>query len=140
MEKEIIEGNKNIALFMGYSERFDLRTDGQPMYQRPDENGNVMLPCFYSGESEEFPTLQYHTSWDWLMPVVEKIERWNDEILDVWIVDKECDISFSTEYNIKGEDYHAPSFRQKGSTKIEACYKSVVQFIRWYNSLTSYTK
>lgn len=70
----IEEGNKLIAIFMGFTERFDLRTDGKPMYQRPLADNETHSPCYSLEENEEFLHLQYHTSWDWLMPVCQKLE------------------------------------------------------------------
>ena len=47
MEKKIIENNKLIAEFM---------------------QDTIALNCLASGQD-----LEYHSSWDWLMPVIEKI-------------------------------------------------------------------
>tara|TARA_R110000824_G_scaffold28206_6_gene95072 strand:- start:1806 stop:2102 length:297 start_codon:yes stop_codon:yes gene_type:complete len=55
--------------------------------------------------------LRYHTSWDWLMPVVEKI-MWDNDIEDnqcTNIADALCD------------------------AKIDRVYEAVVDFIREYN-------
>lgn len=68
------ETNALIALFMGYTERFDLRTTKEPMYQRPPEIEGESSPCFSADKHPEFPNLDYDISWDWLMPVVLKIE------------------------------------------------------------------
>ena len=56
-------GNELIAEFMGLSIK-----EGVSYYT--DEND-----CFPMGIEVEEPYLQYHTSWDWLMPVIEKIEQ-----------------------------------------------------------------
>jgi len=60
--------------------------------------------------------LQYHTSWDWLMPVVEKIEH-----TSAYVNVKGCHVKIST-----WVDVNAP-------TKLEAVHKAVVEFIKWYN-------
>ena len=57
-EQEIIEGNKLIAEFMGYK----FIEDWHQYWRLSDKH--LLL------ENE----LKYHSSWDWLMPVVEKIE------------------------------------------------------------------
>lgn len=65
---------------------------------------------------------KYDTSWDWLMPVVEKIER----IKGVHLVISElgCDIySFGKRVSDSRED-----------TKIKTVYKAVVSFIKWYSN------
>ena len=95
MEKEIIEGNKLIAEFMGLS----------------------MLH-----NQTRLETLKYHSSWDWLMPVVEKIEQ-----LLPW-----------KEFKIYRRTAYLPGFYiGKGKeclivadTKIEAVWIAVVKFIK----------
>jgi hypothetical protein len=97
--------------------------------------------------------LKYHSSWDWLMPVIEKIVK-NKELLN-----KPCNtlgyekINFQLEYDgyyrkwdsiIYGELFYwdekaightieIPHKRIEGKTNIEAAYLAVVQFIKWYN-------
>lgn len=67
--------------------------------------------------------LKYSTSWDWLMPVVEKIAKlcletdWGspkklDEMLEVW---------------------NSLSYEISGVPKIDKVYNQAVEFIKWYN-------
>ena len=84
-ENELLENNKLIAEFMEYP---DLGTKG------------------------DFSYLNYHTSWDWLMPVVEKI----------------LDISFQDEGD--PEDFY--SIRDCIPDRNHT-YKAVVEFINQYN-------
>ena len=58
---------------------------------------------FHDGRHRSFDELKYHESWDWLMPVVEKI------------------------YQL---DSNADFF---GSINLEATYKEVVEFINEHN-------
>ncbi len=69
---------------------------------------------------------QYHTSWNWLMPVVEKIECTpidnddnSDNFFNVMIEVFEC--------NINGGDI---CICENGHTKREATYRAVVEFIK----------
>ena len=57
MSKEIIEGNKLIAEFMGYV------MHDHASYKTFEKDGRHIFDS----------VLQYDTKWDWLMPVVEKI-------------------------------------------------------------------
>lgn len=87
--------------------------------------------------------LKYHTSWDWLMPVVEKIESlcmwvtigsdkvdiyWNGGIPvsmpNLTSFDDIC-VTFDCEWS-----KHA---KPDASSKIEAVWKAVVRFIKWFN-------
>ena len=63
---------------------------------------------------------KFHTSWDWLMPVVEKIEQTNEGVTLVIIEDERCHID-----NQKGFEIDSV-----GHTKIEAVYNAVVKFIK----------
>ena len=94
--------------------------------------------------------IEYSTSWDWIMPVVEKIESLD---LSEWMYSWE-DIDGSTRYNFEGvsveienkrcwiyinlslDPYwtvNEKTFKVKYETKLEAVYESVVEFIEWYN-------
>lgn len=68
--------------------------------------------------------MEYHTSWDWLMPVVDKIERLGNR----------CEIGI-TKCKIYSADYNRETFY--AATKILAVYEHVVDFIKWYNETQS---
>jgi hypothetical protein len=68
--------------------------------------------------------LKYHSSWDWLMPVVEKIEQLSfNPCVQFWVTIEanECVIQNETE---------DVSFRHISASKIEATYKAVLKFIK----------
>ena len=69
--------------------------------------------------------LQYHTSWDWLMPVIHRIR---DHV--------NVDMGFE-EY-----DDWRENFKQIDpyNYSLEQCYKAVVEFIKEYNRTTDYNK
>lgn len=113
----LIENNKLIAEFMGVQLFF-----GEP-YNKDIEQWEVFFDTLY-----ETKDLAYHTDWNWLMPVVEKIEHIDSIDVNIltngtriyeWrsggkvIIDNIADISFSN--------------------KIEHTYHAVVEFIKWYN-------
>lgn len=97
----ITESNKLIAEFMG---EIDLKNGRGEWY------------------SENPDALKYTESWDWLMPVVEKIESLD---VTVEIEGHNCMIS-----DIKDGGYHQYVAHD---SKINAIYVSVVAFIKWYN-------
>ena len=89
--------------------------------------------------------LKFHKSWDWLIPVVEKIEnlnlkeffyKWNEEEKTRYNFMSICvDISYNY-CNIYVELELDPPYEISSVTldsKIEAVYKAVVNFINWYN-------
>lgn len=97
---------------------------------------NILIDVFMgeSSDIEEVTTesvyakeLKYHCSWDALMPVVEKIESlggdvaiyFNTTLINHTYLDKEIHKGGIPQYN-----------------KLKACYKAVVQFIKWYNQNT----
>ncbi len=63
---------------------------------------------------------KYHTSWDWLMPVVEKIQKLYEECMDY--------------NNQMPEDYYYKVLDKGISTPREIIYKAVVEFIKQYNN------
>ena len=110
---EHLEGNKLIFDFMGCAHS-----------DNPDIDG------------WEMNALVYHTSWDWLMPVVEKIEKlpvstWVKIYGDLKL--SECEISNENcDHDENG--LWKPIVVVQKITKIEAVWFAVIQFIQWYNS------
>ena len=120
------ENNKMIAEFMGYEDWSEYssvrlkRTDGIDAYKHI---------CKYKD-------LHYHKTWEWLMPVVEKIEdiRFDNEDKDSFVsyhrydVDNRgigCTITDVQEGKVVGcGDY---------ATKRESTYKAVIEFINNQN-------
>jgi hypothetical protein len=121
MKKKIkmntIESNKLIAEFMGleYAPK-DKRWDDWFTKDGTRVTFGSRIP------------LQYHSSWDWLMPVVDKIECTSvdnednsDNFFNVMIEVFEC--------NINGGDI---SICKSGNTKREATYNTIIEFIKCY--------
>tara|TARA_R100001163_G_C4993560_1_gene145255 strand:+ start:288 stop:812 length:525 start_codon:yes stop_codon:yes gene_type:complete len=100
---DMIENNKLIAEFMGYE---NVGTLSNPMYEYGESGGCRSLEDIY-----------YHSSWDWLMPVVKKCligEAEQDE-----------QISNTTIKNI---------YEGICNQDISYAYKSVVEFINQLNN------
>jgi hypothetical protein len=118
-EKGIIEGNKLIGEFM-------------------DDDGTL---CYYKGldgpQYESGMYLKYNKSWDWLMPIVEKIESIYDDFhgyFGVYISSNSCTIQ-GTRLNTSIENPHYAYHNDVTlNTKIESTWYAVVQFIQWYNT------
>lgn len=90
------EGNKIIGLFMGFHDGFG----------RDANNIHVKL--------------RYHSSWDWLIKVIEKIkDSYQGEDNHI----ESCKLYDHIEANLK-------------ELNIEWVWQSVVKFIKWHNSLT----
>ena len=71
--------------------------------------------------------LQYHTSWDWLMPVVEEIECLIDPNGNAYRFTIDMCNAQIEETNIK---------ILGGAFKLDSTYKAVVEFIKKYNDET----
>jgi hypothetical protein len=84
--------------------------------------------CYnYKGEFP-YKDLKYHSSWDWLMPVVEKISE------------KKVDVSISHacgydlwHCSISGPYEQPPYIHNRSNIMTEAVWLAVVEFIKWYN-------
>lgn len=102
MEKqEIEEGSKLILEFEGF--KFvsdDVKAYPNGYYYSKDEGFHTVEEC------------QFHNSWDWLIPVIQKCYKLDDDINEYYdsIVDNLCILN------------------------IEATWKSVVEFIKYYNN------
>jgi len=110
---ETIEKNKMIAEFMGAKFK---------------NCGSYETYSFDEFKTQTYTSvLQYDTKWDWLMPVVEKIESlgyWFEIMGGAWNV-----VRIGKQQNetpiITSEIY---------KTKIETAYNAVVSFIQYYNT------
>ena len=140
--KEIIESNKLIAEFMGAK-------------NTPIIGGEVLHPISghiisYKNEiyQADFNTveginnippserkryfryfeedLKYHSSWDWLMPVVENIEGIGADIL---IGRMFCEIKFRFPLSPEKEF----DVRIVSGIKMNAIHGAIIEFIKWYN-------
>jgi len=120
-QEEINTSNKLIAEFMGLA--YCTRYNYTGWYKNAEFNHRV---C-------DFDRLKYHSSWDWLIPVVEKIES----------------LGFSSEIYCVGRFEHRTQFFSGGvcpfksvlfKTKIESTYNALVEFINWYNTQNNDTR
>ncbi len=109
--------NKLIAEFMG------LETPDGCYFEYITKEGE-------RSKATHFILLEYHTSWDWLMPVVDKIESIDIEgrCYTIAIEFDEATVWEFTPYEDAKRKINAFSY-----TKREATYKAVVEFINQYN-------
>ena len=108
-----MESNKLIAEFMGHK----LGLDGDGM-------GEPQCRIFENGLGTKRIEDTYNKSWDWLMPVVEKIESLRDVNGNAYrfTIDM-CNAQIEgTNIEIVG-----------GSCKLDTTYQAVIEFIKWYN-------
>ena len=70
--------------------------------------------------------LKFHSSWDWLMPVVEKIERLGYEVVISRI---SCNINGILDRKNPITSIVCGDI----SKKMDITYDSIVEFIKWYN-------
>ena len=101
------EGNKLIAEFMGGV----FETEEQPIPYWENIYGGGPYP-----KTED---LLYHASWEWLMPVVEKIENSTDTTFDI----ENDNVHISGDFKLSVFEH----------TKLESVYTAVIRFIQWYN-------
>jgi hypothetical protein len=108
-----LENNKLIAEFMGLVEPYEL-----PQHGTIRPNGDFKTG-FTSAQ------LKYHKSWDWLMPVVEKVNlltRDNEKVTEY----------FTSE--LGSYDYMKYMLGDVVVTSgITDVFPEVVEFIKWYN-------
>jgi hypothetical protein len=133
----IIEGNKLIAEFMG---------DFEPVEEFKPEPDIDVTYCWrklnnksfgysitewrdYSSNKEYCDQVCYNHSWNWLMPVVEKIETTYHAVIitqNTCII-KACIMNERTVRSRQVSNY------DEENTKLSNTYKAVIEFIKWYN-------
>ena len=135
-DKKIIEQNILIAEFMGgkpvnavksnpiaYS--FPFEFGHQETWDEGGFQGSGKSSCW------DIEDLQYHSSWEWLMPVIEKIEELGadfgikrNKVLIHGFVQNKIEI-----YRWESGTIHS---------KIENTFDGVVEFIKWFNKIKWY--
>jgi len=115
---KITEGNKLIAEFMGVR-------DCPNRYDKPG------WEYWVKGNWWTAKTLRYDCLWDWIMPVVDKIETLHQNnfcIHSTYFSKRE--VRIHAEYN---REFINIKYAPTKSSKIEATHSAVVEFIKWYN-------
>jgi len=124
-------------------------------------NGNLLIARFMSGEPEvlekdllkagTLESMSYHSDWNCLMEVVDKIEQipFNNIKSDyVSYTAKPFNVRMYWRYAkiTVDNDFRLGSIIKDGivftewfeSTKQISCFKAVVEFINWYNKVEKY--
>lgn len=130
------ENNKLIAEFMQLQTAFNHKGIKE-YYQREYNSGSWYQEC----------ELKYHTEWNWLMPVVDKIEKnhkANFKTICSWNEFNECSyyqVIVNIEKGTMSKDktyIYDPKKVYEHSTqtcrcKKKATYEAIIEFIKWYN-------
>lgn len=129
--KTIEESNKLIAEFMGATWEFQ-----EIIYQSYGWKFEKERPTKHSSMWHGTEGLLYHDSWDWLMPVVEKIEEETDyhfkidnNEVELYSIAHDKIVTYKQVFTTKTEDH-----------KIQSVWYAVVEFIQWYNTQTNQTE
>ena len=130
--QEILKGNKLIAEFMGFKigklNGWLSGTTIEDCAYLKDESGNISKANLIS-------KLKYHSSWDWLMPVVEKIRDCNCVVNIKFLRKLNTTNTFIASFDLKwNKDI------SENGISIESTFKSVVNFIEWYNHIEWYNQ
>lgn len=115
--QEIIEGNKILAEFDGWKDKGVLHPYGRSkfnLYSHPDKFGDLWIE-----------KMKYHSSWDWLMEVVEKIE--GTAMAHVCMFNKSCWIEF---YGVHNDPC---KFSRTDNTFKMNVFLTCVEFVKWHN-------
>ncbi len=106
-----MENNKLIAEFLGF------QSTNLGWFDNEEHLINVE-------KDNTFDDLKFHSDWNWLMEVVDKIENYN-KYTSVLFFPQGCAIDCYVENGF--------SFSNDCNTKIEAVYNACIEFIKWYN-------
>lgn len=124
---ETIENNKLIAEFMCENNPYTRWNDVDSALLEYEMYG--VIDCIPDGINEKhFFTpyeMLFNSSWDWLMPVVEKIWGIIGNRESLWYFDVS---------EITGEEMFISNNREYDGNNLADCYSAVVEFIKWYNS------
>lgn len=145
-QEEITTGNQLIADFM---QPFSEMAFSSYYYMPQHSFINCKYGEYFTEDCFKPEEMKYHSSWDWLMPVVEKIENISigrfakqikmDDCAPIdgyfWFKTSKDIIRIYANVYYWNPEYDIEGLTQnfEGDTKIEATYKAVIEFIKWYN-------
>lgn len=127
--------------------------DGSPWmiehWSRPDGFSDEMYKRWGWGDYAT-GTWHYNSSWDWIMPVVEKIESMKtDNYFSAYAKESDYNVSALIETDVmiitvhyknlnpQVDRYRTKQFQVNAKArKIDMVYQCATDFITWYNSLT----
>jgi hypothetical protein len=130
METETQRTNTIIAEFMAIE---SFKCDGELLYKFKKH------PCQYIDNplTASIEDLFYHSRWDWIMPVIDKIEDirqiGTQGYVDISPFNIETYCSGSVQSNRNEFSYQLNGRHFSGKEKLNAVYKCVVEFIEYYN-------
>ena len=120
------ENNRLIAEFMGY----EFKLVKNPTIDRDGVSHIKDEATVIDGKLYFDNNLRYHSSWDWLMPVVDKIESIDDGAFDINILKNGTQIfEYQADGKVIVDNVGMISFEDK----IEHVFEAVIEFIKWYN-------
>lgn len=126
MDQQIIDNNKLIAEFDGWK-KSDL---GPGIYTHTPTSTEIHSRYMFTIRK----TFNYHKDWNWLMPVVEKIEALK--------VVKTFNIGYNKNHDLLNDvsiytsttkKLIISSLQEHKNSKIKATYFAIIEFIKWYN-------
>ena len=126
--KNIVENNKMIAEFLDWEFDDLSETFETPFLKLVDPNafGDEQYSC----KLQDFE-LEFHSDWNWLMRVVEKISKIKGVKIEMLYVLG----GLKVKINVCGHN------NWSNPNHIEAVHNACVEFIKWYNELNkSYEK
>ena len=121
-EAHTLENNALIAEFMGYKVLTKSFQD-KPVYNIPIEGSIGYIP----------EMMKYNTSYDWLMPVVEKIENAQTRSCVNHIFTHIIKCLGGKSFNCYIEVGNQKRISITSENRLQSIYEAVGTFIKWYN-------
>ena len=132
-QEEILQYNKLCAEFLGYKYYpYPNKDTGW----RKNKGHLIFGKSYYLGRTTKH--LQFHSDWNWIMEMVEAIEKLYDhpnKEINVDIRPGQIEI-FQRPYRLESNDYHEVIYLGDGyinGSKKEAVVEAINQFLIWYN-------
>lgn len=113
--QEIERGNRIVAEFMEI-----------PKCDRCDDCGSYK---FGSGQYYSPAKMEYHSSWDWLVPVYRKINEIHKVYIDK-VAPQFQGVTWTTEMSEKWW----PAYAATRDLDLQKLWTAIVKFLEWYNS------
>jgi hypothetical protein len=132
-KNEILEANKLIAIFMGWIKELH-QVEWKSHYYPPNHlKGDALSDWINRVRADG---MKFHSSWEWLMPVMEKISKYVIEGYPPFNSDQFVRVEIVPNGYVKISDLRDTPITTNVSVEgglLNATFKAAVKFVEWHN-------
>lgn len=129
-EEDIIKNNAIIAEFMGFTEKLSSVRFKKPSKPGYGKLSDIIFINGHNNPNGDDPC--FHSSWDWLFPVLSKINKIKNELYEDYYKGTKLAIKFNYNTSLAECIMNLEDISVLDAD-IKECHKLATKFAKWYN-------